>query len=138
MTQPVRQPAPLTDAEIARVVAAFYAEVRRHPVLGPVFAAHVPAGGWPAHEAKIAAFWRRAILKVPDYDGNPMAVHLGAMDVQAGHFAHWLALFETVISREIGSEVGAAWVGMAQRIGRGMRLAIEDRDRPQGAVPRLI
>ena len=138
MTRPVRQPSPLTDADIARVVAAFYAEVRRHPELGPVFAAHVPRGGWPAHEAKIAAFWRRAIRKEPGYDGNPMAVHLATPEVRPGHFAQWLGLFETVVRREIGGEVGAAWVAMAQRIGRGMRLAIEDRDQPAGAAPRLV
>lgn len=138
MTRPVRQPSPLSEADIARVVAAFYAEVRRHPVLGPVFAAHVPEGGWPAHEAKIDAFWRGAILKQPGYGGNPMAAHMAARDVEAGHFVQWLALFETVVTREIGGELGAAWVAMAQRIGRGMRLAVEDRDRPAGSVPRLF
>ena len=31
----------ITRDEIARVVAAFYARIRQHPGLGPVFAAHV-------------------------------------------------------------------------------------------------
>ena len=37
-----------------------YAAIHQNPGLGPVFAAHVT--DWPAHEAKIAAFWRNAIL----------------------------------------------------------------------------
>lgn len=51
---------PITPQEIEAVVADFYAQVRLHPVLGPVFARHVT--DWPAHEAKIARFWRNAIL----------------------------------------------------------------------------
>lgn len=50
----------VTAEDITRVVTEFYAAIREHPGLGPVFAAHVT--DWPAHEAKIAGFWRNAIL----------------------------------------------------------------------------
>ena len=55
----------VTPDDIDRVVAVFYAAVRKDDVLGPVFAAKVT--DWPPHEAKIAAFWRNAILLERSY-----------------------------------------------------------------------
>lgn len=72
----------ITPDQIARVVATFYATVRDHPGLGPVFAVHV--ADWPAHEAKIARFWRNAILHDRVYDGNPLAAHRAAGNVRPG------------------------------------------------------
>jgi len=69
MTMPPRFP--LTPDQIDRVVTLFYAAIRRHEVLGPIFARHVT--DWPEHEEKIARFWRNAILAERGYDGNPWA-----------------------------------------------------------------
>ncbi len=43
MTKPPRFP--ITASEINKVVAVFYARIRKHSVLGEVFAAHVT--DWP-------------------------------------------------------------------------------------------
>ena len=51
----------VTAAEISRLVACFYARIRAHDVLGPVFGEAI--SDWPGHEAKIEAFWRGAILR---------------------------------------------------------------------------
>ena len=123
---------PITAEEIARVVAKFYAAIRSHPGLGPVFAAHVT--DWPAHEAKIARFWRNAILFERSYDGNPMVVHRAAGNVRGPMFDVWLGLFDSVLRRELPPEPAAAWSALAHRIGRGLRMGVEDRD---GAVPGL-
>lgn len=118
--------------QIDRVVAAFYAAVRRHPVLAPVFAAHV--ADWPAHEDRIARFWRNAILFERDYDGNPMRIHLAAGNVEGRHFAVWLALFDDTLQRTLPAGPAAAWSALAHRIGAGLRLGVEDlRDRRAGA-----
>ncbi|MBP9184150.1 MAG: group III truncated hemoglobin [Fuscovulum sp.] len=116
---------PVTDAQIDAVVAEFYACIRSHPGLGPVFAAHVT--DWPAHEAKIARFWRNAILFERSYDGNPLAVHRAAGDVRPGMFEVWLGLFDSVLRRELPAETAAAWSELAHRIGRGLRFGMEDR-----------
>ena len=79
----------ISAPDIARVVAAFYAQVRQHPELAPVFAAHVT--DWPAHEAKIAAFWRNVIQHERAYSGNPQVAHGAAPEIRAEHFAVWLA-----------------------------------------------
>lgn len=121
----------VTPEQIDRVVRVFYAAIRRHEVLGPVFAAHVT--DWPAHEAKIAAFWRNAILRERGYDGNPMRVHLAAGDVRANHFPIWLALFDETLRRSLPEQTARSWSALAHRIGAGFRIGIKEiRDRPDG------
>ena len=125
----------LTRPQIEAVVAEFYDLIRRHPGLGPVFAAHVT--DWPAHEAKIVRFWANAILFERDYDGNPQQVHVAAGDVRPGHFEVWLALFDGVLGRQLPEPTAAAWSALAHRIGRGLRMGVTDRDSGPGGVPRL-
>jgi hemoglobin len=127
---------PVTRAQIETVVAAFYDLIRRHPGLGPVFAAHVT--DWPAHEAKIVRFWANAILFERAYDGNPQQVHVQAGDVRSAQFDVWLALFDGVLQRELPPETAAAWSALAHRIGRGLRIGVADRDRLPGGIPRLV
>ncbi|AJE45888.1 group III truncated hemoglobin [Celeribacter indicus] len=126
----------ITAAEIDRVVARFYAKVRRHPELGPVFGAHV--GDWPAHEDKIGRFWRNAILHERNYDGFPQRVHLQARDVKEGHFPIWLGLFDETLAEELAPETARKWSALAHRIGAAFRMGILQRDQPQNAPPRLF
>lgn len=109
---------PVTVDQIQAVVAQFYARVRAHPVLGPVFAAHVT--DWPPHEAKIELFWRNALLLERCYNGNPMQVHAAAGNVKSDHFAIWLGLFDAVLEQELPQTLAQAWSALAHRIGRGL------------------
>ncbi|MBN2629053.1 MAG: group III truncated hemoglobin [Rhodobacteraceae bacterium] len=117
---------PITPAQIDATLAEFYACVREHPGLGPVFAAHVE--DWPEHEAKISRFWRNAILHEGGYDGFPQRVHLAASDVRAPMFADWLGLFDSVLIRTLPPDTAAAWSDLAHRIGRGFHMAVQVRD----------
>ena len=112
-----------TPAEIDLVVAAFYARVRRHPVLGPVFAAHV--ADWKRHEAKIASFWRNALLHERGYSGNPMQKHLAAGNVDTAHFAIWLNLFDEVLFQPLPDAKAIYWSALAHRIGQSLRFGLE-------------
>ena len=125
----------VTESDIDRVVTSFYARVRDHHGLGPVFGAHVD--DWPAHEAKIARFWKGAILFQPGYEGSPMMAHRRAGDVEAGHFPIWLGLFDDTLRRELDPLAAASWSALAHRIGQGLRLGVEDMGRAEGAVPVL-
>ncbi|PYE82265.1 group III truncated hemoglobin [Pseudoroseicyclus aestuarii] len=144
MTQPPEPPRgtpppprfDVTPEEIARVVACFYERVRAHPGLGPVFAAHVT--DWPAHEAKIAAFWRNAILFEQGYSGNPLAVHRRAGDVRPGMFMPWLAMFDATLAQELPQETAQAWSALAHRIGQGLRYGVTERQVLPGGVPKLF
>jgi hemoglobin len=119
---------PVTAAQIERVVARFYAAVRTHPGLGPVFAVHVE--DWPEHEAKIARFWRNAILMERSYDGNPMLAHRAAGNVKGPMFAVWLGVFDSVLVQELPEDLAAAWSELAHRIGRGLRMGVETEAGP--------
>ena len=126
----------VTPEEIDRVVADFYAAVRVHSGLGPVFAAHVT--DWPAHEAKIAGFWRNAILYDRSYDGNPLQVHREAANVRPGMFDTWLALFDSVLARNLPPGPAAAWSALAHRIGRSLRYGLTEETEGPGGVPKLF
>lgn len=121
--------------DIERVVARFYAAVREHPGLGPIFAVHVT--DWPAHEARVADFWANTILHERRYQGTPVAAHLRAGNVSPGMFSTWLALFDTVLAAELDPGQAAAWSALAHRIGRSMRAAVVERETHAGGVPRL-
>lgn len=125
----------VTRPEIERVVDVFYDAVRRHPMLGPVFAAHVT--DWPAHEAKIADFWANTILHERSYEGSPVETHVKAGNVRPGMFSAWLALFDSVLEAELSPDQAAAWSALAHRIGRSLRAAVVDRDTLPGGVPKL-
>ena len=126
---------PITPAQIDSVVAAFYAAIRSHPVLAPIFAAHID--DWSAHEVKIALFWRNAILLERGYDGNPMAVHKAAGNVRPGMFDPWLALFDATLTRELPPETAQAWSALAHRIGRGLRYGLVDAAKTGSGIPLL-
>ena len=126
----------VTPEQINRVVAVFYAAVRRHEVLGPVFANHVT--DWPEHEEKIAGFWRNAILRDGSYGGNPMRVHMAAGDVRAAHFVPWLELFDETLRRTLPGDVARDWSALAHRIGAGLRMGVEDLRERTGGPPRLF
>lgn len=108
----------VSEVEIDRVVAQFYARVRAHTVLGPVFAVHVT--DWQAHEEKIGRFWRNALLLHRTYDGNPMQVHKSAGNVRREHFTIWLSLFDAVLAQDLPPPLAMAWSSLAHRIGRGL------------------
>lgn len=125
----------ITPDEIAAQVTAFYAAVRAHPGLAPVFAAHVT--DWPAHEAKVAAFWRNAILHERSYDGSPMLAHREAGNVRPGMFAIWLALFDATLHEVLRPDQAAAWSALAHRIGVSLRAGVVDRERAANGAPVL-
>ncbi|MEX0302723.1 MAG: group III truncated hemoglobin [Leisingera sp.] len=126
----------ITAEEISRVVAVFYARVRSHEVLGPVFAAHVT--DWPEHEEKIASFWRNAILREKSYNGNPMRVHVSRPDVKAEHFPVWLGLFHEVLRSELPERTALQWGALADRIGEGFRTGVVAMRQPKDQPPKLF
>ena len=120
----------ITSEQIDRVVATFYAAIRRHEELGPIFAAHVT--DWPVHEEKIARFWRNAILHERSYDGSPMRAHILAGNVHGQHFAPWLMLFDETLRRTLPQDAARGWSALAHRIGSGLRMGVENMAATEG------
>ena len=89
------------------------------------------------HEEKIAAFWRNAILFERSYNGNPQRVHAQREAVEPEHFAVWLELFDEVLAENLSPELAEAWSALAHRIGRGLKMGVEQSRQPEGGVPIL-
>ena len=127
----------ISPDEIQQVVRVFYARIRQHPELGPVFGAHIDPDEWPAHEAKIADFWRNAILRENSYSGNPMRVHLQTPEIKVEHFEMWLGLFDQTLSEELNPTAARAFSTLAHRIGDGFKFGIQQMRCPADAPPVL-
>lgn len=127
--------------DIDRLMAAFYARIRRHEVLGPIFLRAVgpesDRAAWQAHEAKIASFWRNAILMDREYQGSPMQAHLQNGEVEPGHFELWLALFHETARDVLTPEKAASISALAERVGKGLRWGLESARPLTGGVPIL-
>ena len=88
-----------TPGEIAELVRRFYADVTQDDLLGPMFN-EVARVDWSEHLPKLTAFWSRALLGIPGYQGNPFRAHLLVHAQRAftpTHFERWLALFHETI-----------------------------------------
>ncbi|MBL4805985.1 MAG: group III truncated hemoglobin [Rhodobacteraceae bacterium] len=131
---------PITAEQINTVVAAFYHQIRQHPVLGPVFFETVPDEReiWEEHEEKIARFWRNAILFERSYDGNPQRVHSQRPAVKPEHFALWLDLFDETLKTALPDDLATSWSALAHRIGAGLRMGVVQSQQRAGAVPNLL
>lgn len=102
---------------ILRLLHPFYADVRQHAVLGPIFNSHIH--DWPAHLVKITEFWARQTGGPSNYGGGFAAAHL-SLGIGAEHFAHWLRLWEINCRRSLGEPEANEMIqlanGLAQRL----------------------
>ena len=105
----------LTEADIIRLVDAFYARVNHDPLLRPVFN-DVAQVDWARHLPTMYDFWSSVLLGTSRYKGRPFAKHF-PLPIQAEHFQRWLNLFnETVDSLFAGPKAAEAKT-KAQNIG---------------------
>jgi hemoglobin len=108
------RPAPTRDLDapdqIAEMVRRFYADVAQDDLLGRMFN-DVARVDWSEHLPKLTAFWCRALLSQPGYEGNPYRKH---QDVHArspftaAHFERWLELFGDALAGWEGPRVDHA------------------------------
>ena len=140
MNTPLPPRIAVTRDQIERVVARFYADIRAHKRLGPVFLNILSSDAeiWRVHEAKIAAFWANAILHERSYDGNPMLVHSGISAIEPDMFTDWLALFDQTLAKELPTNLALQWSALAHRIGRGLRMGIEMQQNRADGPPILV
>lgn len=97
------QPDPTRDLdtpdEIAGMVRRFYTDVTQDDLLGPMFN-DVARIDWSEHLPKLMAFWCRALLDQPGYQGNPFRAHMHVHEKHAftpAHFERWLTLFHETL-----------------------------------------
>ena len=100
---------------ILTLVTAFYADVRQHAELGPIFNAHIQ--NWPAHLEKITEFWALQSGGTSRYRGGFGAAHF-PLGLKPVHFRHWLALWEFNNARHLATPEAAGLTGLAHELAR--------------------
>ncbi len=119
-TAPIATP---DTASITRLVHGFYADVRRDPLLGPVFEAALQ-GRWEAHLARMVDFWSTVALGARSYRGNVVASHRPLDGVTPAHFAAWVRLWAEHTGRlftpEVAQGLQQAAHGVARNLFRAM------------------
>jgi len=76
---------------LAILLRHFYADVRQHSLLGPVFNQRI--SDWSAHLATIGEFWARITGGPSRYAGQMPAPHF-SLNLEPRHFAAWLQLWD--------------------------------------------
>jgi hemoglobin len=119
----IRGQHPLISADdISRLVDDFYADIRVHPDLGPIFNPRLE-GKWPEHLTKLKAFWRSVLLTTGEYNGRPVPAHNNISELESRNFAEWLNLFDQHIERIFEPQAQAIIKQKARRIARSLWFA---------------
>ncbi len=98
---------------ILKLIKPFYADLRQHAVIGPIFNAHIQ--DWPAHLEKIADFWALQAGGESRYRGGFAGAHL-SLGLQAEHFQHWLGLWELNNARSLAPREAGEMNALAHRL----------------------
>lgn len=109
---------------ILNLIRPFYADVRQHAVLGPIFNGRIH--DWPAHLAKIAEFWARQTGGPSRYGGGFGAAHLG-LGIGPEHFRHWLDLWEFNCRRQLADREATPMIALAYEFGRRLQSIVAGR-----------
>ncbi|MFT3781206.1 MAG: group III truncated hemoglobin [Nibricoccus sp.] len=96
----------------------FYADVRQHAEIGPIFAKHIT--DWPTHIEKIADFWTAAIGGPVLYRGPMPAKHV-TLGLEERHFAAWLELWRRNCSIYLQPLEAQQMIDYAESIGSRLR-----------------
>lgn len=114
----------IDEAFISTLVETFYARIREHPLLGPIFENAI-GDDWDRHLATMKNFWASVALNAGLYSGKPVPAHAKHTQIQPWHFNIWLALFEQTL-KDTAPTPGAVLYFMerAERIAQSLQLAM--------------
>jgi len=102
----------------------FYADVRQHATLAPIFSAHIR--DWPAHLEKIADFWSGATGGPALYRGAMPLRHV-PLGLDESHFEAWLGLWSRHCRAHLAAAEGRELIALAENIGLRLRQIVSVR-----------
>lgn len=111
--------AAITEENITTMVHEFYARVREHEIIGPVFNDRLE-GRWDFHLESMVNFWSNVLLRTGRYFGNPLMKHRNVSAMRREHFADWLDLFRETLDDIYEPEVADVIHLAAQRMAGGL------------------
>ena len=126
--QPANRPHPpghivgIDEAMIQDLVHAFYARVRKDPMLAPIFNAAID--DWDAHLDKLCRFWSSVVLMTGRYKGAPMQAHAAQPQISGAHFDRSLALFGETDRDRCPPVAAALFIDRAERIAQSLEMGL--------------
>jgi hemoglobin len=105
-------------AGLMQLLRHFYADVRQHHEIGPIFLAQIH--DWPAHLEKIADFWSGATGGPANYSG-PMPQRHFSLGLEAQHFEAWLDLWRRDCRIRLKPREAEEMIFLAESIGERLR-----------------
>ena len=111
-------------APLAKLLRHFYADVRQHQEIGPIFNARIT--DWPSHLEKIADFWSGATGGPPAYSG-PMPQRHMPLGLEPEHFEAWLDLWRRNCRIHFSKDVANDMIALAESIGERLRSLVTRR-----------
>lgn len=124
------------EAGLRRLLTAFYADIRQHSVLGPVFNSRI--ADWPAHISKVSDFWARQTGGPSAYGGGFARAHL-SLGIGPEHLQHWLDLWDFNCRRHLGPLEADEMVALARHVGQQLTRILAGRPGiPLGLILALL
>ncbi len=100
----------------------FYSSLRVHPLLGPIFEAHI--ADWPAHLRVVGDFWTLQTGGPLEYRGRLVAAH-APLGLGARHFDFWLAQWGQSCRLHFDAPIAAELIALAEGLAGRMRAALD-------------
>ena len=108
-------------AGLVELLKYFYADVRQHREIAPIFAANIE--DWPAHIEKIADFWSGVTGGPANYRGGMPVKHF-PLGLEERHFEAWLGLWARQCRARLAPTEAAEMITVAETIGQRLRQMI--------------
>lgn len=109
----------LDRAGVETLVHAFYDDIRRDEMLGPVFGA-VIGDDWGPHLQRMVEFWSTVMLGSRSFRGNVYGKHMVLDGIRPEHFLRWITLWHRHTNRLFDDEVAEEFQRTAHGIGRNL------------------
>lgn len=120
----MQQPIPrIPDETLRKLIAVFYARVRKDPLIGPVFNASI--SDWNAHQDTLFHFWASLLYGNTGYNGRPVPAHFKHREHMTPEaFTRWLTLWRQTTTELLTPEAAALLQNRAECIGNSFQRAM--------------
>jgi hemoglobin len=118
-------------ADCERLVRAFYGRALVDPIIGFIFT-DVAKLDVEAHVPRIASFWETVLLEARTYSGGAFRPHAELnerVQLRAGHFQRWLALWQETVDELFEGERAELAKAHAQRVAQAFYARLRELER---------
>ena len=102
-----------------KLLKHFYADVRQHALIGPVFNDLIE--DWPAHLNLIGRFWSTITGGPSGYAGQMPARHI-PLSLSEDHFHAWLGLWQYNCRSYLSAECASEMIALADSVATRLRM----------------